>query len=663
MKRRLAVLAGVMAFVGLLVTGPASAPADASQPERQLALTSTMATTQLGDDVEIDFRIIGQADDAAIEVVVRDRLTNRADFHAGLAGLPIGTELYRSDPEPAHRFRTNSTSYRLTLPTRPIGMTAEGVYEIELLLRGANARIEDRLFLHSVIVDQPTVTTVARAPTPGLQVAVVVPLGATPGHQPDGTVRIDRAALGRWENIGEGLATTSTPMTLQVRPETIVALDAEATTDPRARALLQRLQLVAGGREILAAPFVDLDLDAWTATGLGSDIADQFGQGIATLSATFDRDIEPGPWLAPHPVQPDTLTLLAALGFDRVVLDEQTVDLGSRDDYQASDGQRFEIVDGNGIGQNAMLADELILSHLDRSANQVLNANHLLADLSLAALADQEFTRGLVVVLPDDVAISPALLEPMLAGLADHPLLEAVTLTELFSTTSAAALASDGPDGPTLQRNLRDADPAATIGLQALRNEAQNSLVSFAEVVPDGGMVFDQLRQLLLISADASLDRAAQQDYLEAVIDRVALDADAVSASAPGRVTLSSRSGIVPVTIRNDGDIPVRALLTLTSDKLRFPDGARSEQLLAPGVTELDLPVEALSSGDALLDVRLLSPDRGIELERTRVAVRSTALSGVGLVIAAIALAFLFVWWVRNLRTHKRDKRLVPLGG
>lgn len=649
-----------LALAGLLLIGGAVAPAAAAettQPERQLALIGTAPTTAIGDDVLIDFRIIGQADDAAIEVVVRDRLTDRAAFHSGLAGLPVGGELYRSERDPAHQFRTTATDYRLTLPTRSIGLTEEGVYEVELLLRGDDDRIEDRLFLHTVIVAPP------RAEPASLQVAIVVPLTATAGHQADGTVQIDRTALGRWENIGEGLATTTTPLTLQIRPETIVALGTEAPRDSRARALLQRLQLVAAEREILASPFVDLDVDAWTATGLGSDVADQYGQGIATLAATFERDITPGPWLAPTEVQPDTLTLLAALGFDRVVLEEASVDLGSRDGYQASDGQRFEIVDGNGLGQNAMLADPLIGSHLDRSANQALNANHLLADLSMVAIADRAFARGIVIVLPDEVAINPALLEPVLKGLGDHPLLTAVTLTELFATISPAALASDGPDGPTVQRNLRPTDPPATIGLQALRNEAQNALVSFADVVPNGGAVFDQLRQLLLISADAALGRSEQEDYLRAVIDRVALDANAVSASAPDRVTLSSRSGIVPVTIRNDGDVPVRALLTLTSDKLRFPDGARAEQLLLPGVTELDLEVEALSSGDALLDVRLLSPDRGIELERTRIAVRSTALSGVGLVIAAIALAFLFVWWVRNLRTHKRDKRLVPLGG
>lgn len=649
-------LAAVLIIAAALVAALLTAPVAAAQPERQLALVDTPATTLVGGDITLDFRIIGPSAGTDIEVVVRDRLADRAALHAGLAGLPVGGELYRSDRRSAHQFRTSTNDYRLTLPTATIGIEEAGVYEVELLLRGPGEQIEDRLFLHAVLVD--------RAPVDEpLRVAIVVPLTAEPGHRADGTMAIDRTALNRWENIGEGLAISATPLTLQIRPEAIVALDAEAEVDPRARALLQRLQLVAAGREVLAAPFVDLDVDAWTAAGLTSDVADQYGHGIATLNTTFDREITPGPWLAAHDVQPDTITLLAALGFDGVVLDERSVDLGTREGYQASDGQRFEIVDGNGLGQNAMLADDLIRSHLDRSANQMLNANNLLADLSMVALADRSFARGIVVVLPDDVAVSPRLLEPVLRVLDDHALLTPVTLSELFSTTSQAALASDGPEGPTVQRNLLPTDEPATIGLQTLRGEAQNSLVSFAEVVPDGGEVFDQLRQLLLISADSSLGRSEQEDYLRAVIDRVALDANAVSASAPERVTLSSRAGIVPVTIRNDGDVPVQALLALTSDKLRFPDGARSEQLLPPGVTELDVSVEALSSGDALLDVQLLSPDRGIELERTRVAVRSTALSGVGLVIAGIALAFLFVWWVRNLRTHKRDKRLVPLSG
>jgi len=636
------------------LSGASEAQAATAQPQRQLALVGGAATTTLDANVEIDFRIIGIADDTALEVVVREPLADREAFHAGLAGLPVGVELYRSDREPTLRYRMSSSDYRLALPTRSTGMTTPGVYEVELLLRGTGDRIEDRLFTHAVVVDNNR-----SASARPLAVAIVVPLTAAPSHRTDGTVELDRAALARWESIGEALASSSTALTLQVRPETIVALN--DTLDPRAGQLLQRLQLIATGREILAAPFVDLDIDRWTAAGLTSDVADQFGQGIATLSAAFDREIAPGPWLARTDVQPETVTLLAALGFDGVVLDNQTVDLGARDAYLPSDGQRFEIIDGNGLGQDAMLADELVGSHLNRSANQRLNANHLLADLSTVALADRSFDRGIIVVLPDDAVISPAFLEPLLAGLNNHPLLTPTTLTELFATVSPAVLASDGPDGPAVQRNLVATEPPSSIGLQALRNEAQNQLVSFSDVVPNGGAVFDQLRQQLLISADASLTRDQQEAYLRAVLDRVALDADAVSTSAPERVTLSSRTGVVPVTFRNDGDVPVRALLTLTSDKLRFPDGARSEQVLAPGVTELDLAVEALSSGDALLDVRLLSPDRGIELGRTRIAVRSTALSGVGLVIAAVALAFLFVWWIRNLRTQERDKRLVPL--
>lgn len=132
-----------------------------------------------------------------------------------------------------------------------------------------------------------------------------------------------------------------------------------------------------------------------------------------------------------------------------------------------------------------------------------------------------------------------------------------------------------------------------------------------------------------------------------------------VRAQEPQRFTLTSRAATIPITLVNEGDAAVDVIVALSSDKLSFPAGGQIALRLGPGLNSLDVDVEARTTGDSLVVVRVLSADGTTELDRTRLTVRSTALSGVGIAIAVVALAFLSTWWVRNHRDLRRDRRLV----
>jgi hypothetical protein len=113
------------------------------------------------------------------------------------------------------------------------------------------------------------------------------------------------------------------------------------------------------------------------------------------------------------------------------------------------------------------------------------------------------------------------------------------------------------------------------------------------------------------------------------------------------------------VVIENGMGRNVSLLVSMSSEKLEFPDGDSVIVDIPPGVHEISLDVSARTSGDSVLDLTLSSPDRGIALDSTRVTVRSTALSGLGLIIAGIALLFLLVWWVRTRRSRRPNRRLI----
>jgi hypothetical protein len=54
-----------------------------------------------------------------------------------------------------------------------------------------------------------------------------------------------------------------------------------------------------------------------------------------------------------------------------------------------------------------------------------------------------------------------------------------------------------------------------------------------------------------------------------------------------------------------------------------------------------------------------VSPDGERRLSTSRYTVRSTAVSGAGLVLSLGAGAFLVVWWARHWRRTRRSARLV----
>jgi hypothetical protein len=61
------------------------------------------------------------------------------------------------------------------------------------------------------------------------------------------------------------------------------------------------------------------------------------------------------------------------------------------------------------------------------------------------------------------------------------------------------------------------------------------------------------------------------------------------------------------------------------------------------------------------LEVTLWTPDGSQLLAHNRDTVRSTAVSGVGVILIVLAIVSLAVWWIRDLHHGRRARRLVPV--
>jgi hypothetical protein len=116
-------------------------------------------------------------------------------------------------------------------------------------------------------------------------------------------------------------------------------------------------------------------------------------------------------------------------------------------------------------------------------------------------------------------------------------------------------------------------------------------------------------------------------------------------------------------------------LLSLTSEQLSFvvvhfgnvgscrpvnPGSEDCQLTLSRSTTTLQVPVIVRTSGAFPLALQLATPSGSEEIAAGTDTVRSTAISGVGLILMVSAALFLAVWWARNARHGRRARRLVP---
>ena len=169
----------------------------------------------------------------------------------------------------------------------------------------------------------------------------------------------------------------------------------------------------------------------------------------------------------------------------------------------------------------------------------------------------------------------------------------------------------------------------------------------------------EQLRhQLLLTPATRFPDTgpAASRVRLATIAAGVGSVAGGVTTPASRTVQLTARRAPIPISIENESGRSVRIRISLESQKLQFPNGAEQTVELAPGNTTTTFDVEARTSGTFPVLMTMSSPDRSLDLQRARYTVRSSAVSGVGLLLTSGAALFLAAWWLLHWRRSRRSQ-------
>lgn len=638
------VLVLVTALVAPLLGGPAAAR-QADDPLRP-DVESVTAFVEPGGLFELTFSTVGIPADARVEVAVRDRVLSRSEFALSIDGERLRATRFSLPAAPLESFRETAELARVALRLGPgdgqVRLPQEGVYPVEVRILDAAGERIGGLITHLVALGEP-----GDDPRP-LAVALVVEVGLPPALQPDGSRTVVSRDSGRIARVLEAVAANpDVPLSIAARPETVDALQRDE--DANANAAIVALRDAVPGRQVIALPFADVDVAALVAAGMGDELDLQLERGRATLAEVLAVQPDPRVWLGGPTLDEAAVAALSDRGRAAFVVDE-----GRVDDVDEGLGLSLTRTFGlplPGPPPEAAKADPVLSFRILDGADPDLAAQTVLAELAVLSLEQPAVDRGVVIRPPNGELPAVETLELVLDALAEpNELLTPVTLDQLFVQVEPI---------PGAEPALRP-EPAADLGGFALElGKTRALLASFETMTGPLATRTAPIRALLNTASHRGLDGADRRAYLDAAQRAVAAELAAVTVSDARTVTLTARSGSIPLTLRNESGIPLNVRVRLDSPRLEFPDGDELDLTLTGEITRIDVAVRTRGSGSFPLRIEIASPDERIELAETSVTIRSTAVSGVGIVLSIGAIVVLALWWIRDWHNGRRDRRLV----
>lgn len=528
-------------------------------------------------------------------------------------------------------------------------IVSPGVHPVVISLLGEGGEVLDEV--RTPVVRLPD----GDDPWPAPDLAVLLDVAAPASLEPDGSRSLPAATLGRLVHVGSLLAAhPDLDLTVAAVPDTVDAL--AATDDPAAVLLLERLS----GRDVLAAPYVRLPLQELVAHSLDGLVAPLVDRGTAVLADRLATEPRRTLWDTDAAVGDRGGLILEELGFSRVVVPSRPPAATSTDDPPP-------LVDAGPVPVAAtgpvlgLVVDAALSRELAGSLRPGADAAHVeLARFLLRPAEDDpdedDDERATVLVrpglLPSDSVLSGLL------GLLDDP----DAPVGVGGIDLVDARPDDIDDDPDL---LRWAPPTdADLGEVGRRVLVSAGRLDTFESMTGASPRTDDLRLQVATAIGTATAPPAREAAVAAVEEALGTAFEAIHLSGQTNLNLTSRQGTLPVTVQNANPFPVDVVLRVRSERLSFPDGEgpRAEAVtlrltVDPNdLRRVDVPVEARATGSVPVFVELWSPDDSIQLDAQQLNVRSTAVSGAGLVISLGALAVLLAWWLRHSRATRRSR-------
>ena len=675
-----------MLVLATLVVAVGGASIDTAQaqtapaPDNDIVLTSQTAWVGGGGTANPDLHLglkITAANPATttLQVSVFRRLVNRSDFDASLDGK-IRTALTHAFDQVALNKLTVDASgaYQVDVPVNPLveepgvgllSIQVPGVYPVQVVTLDRSNRILARLTTHLLFTGKATAKQ-----TP-LDVALLAPVHAAPAIGKDGKpAKVTEAKSAALASEADAVAAhPGVPVTLTPTPETLEALASGTEVD---KASLAKLAGAVQGTadRVVAAPYVSVNVATMNAVGLDAELSAQITRGSAVIGSTLHVTPSLQTWVEQGALSVSGIDDLYGRGVRQLVVDGTSLSPVAGTATAATLAQPFELAGRDGHRVAAVATDAGLQAHFTNGPTQVLAAHQLLADLAMIQQEAPNATRGVVVAIPDTWPVNPEFLSAVLDGLQGSPMVTPVTVGRLFTDVGPA----QAQRGATLVRSLAfPQPPGPTISDAPAIRAARAAITGVASVAPAEPALSDDAQRQLLIAQSADVADRQRPAQVAAATKLVTDVRDLVHLPANESITLTARKGSIPITLASNAPYTARVRIRLSSQKLAFhgigvvggscQPGASAETCVVDlhnENTTLKVPVQARTAGVYPLKIELMSPDGSVALATAQYTVRSTAASGVGIVLSIGAALLLVLWWGRDLHHGRRARQLVP---
>ena len=484
-----------------------------------------------------------------------------------------------------------------------------------------------------------------------ISLAFIFQINAKPPLQHDGTYIIDREAITQITNLVETLKNNpEIKITISLPPATLSSLS--QSKNPKDELLLLDIKNLAKTQlHIISSPFVTSDPEAWRLIDRFETYNDLLNRGDRQLTNQLQIEPDRSFSFVANSAVIETLDALNKVGIKTFITEFSHIDPTPENkidpfiSLQGDNGKVFKV----------FILDDTINFYLNKLENKNSDMQFLLGDLSLIAMDENKEEKNLIVKIPND--LSGNLLNQFLTTLQNFPKINIKALPALVDHAEKSQKV-DKTKYVLWNKSPQDISTRAPN-----QNLAKAAIRAYSEVIGKPHPNTSFLYELLDTTSASELNENDTSKYFTTIYEEIVKVIDGFTSPENQNVRLTSRKAEIPFTLQNSLNHDANVVLILQSDgRISFPAGQTLEVKLNPGTNKIKIPVSSRASGDSQIRIGIRSPDKEhlLQLDSNTLLIRTTRLSGVGILLFVSAVFFLAFWWLRSrrLRSNHRQEEI-----
>ena len=474
-----------------------------------------------------------------------------------------------------------------------------------------------------------------------ISLAFIFEINAKPPLQHDGTYIIDREAITQLTNLVETLKNNpEIKITISLPPATLSSLS--QSKNPKDELLLLDIKNLAKTQlHIISSPFVTSDPEAWRLIDRFETYNDLLNRGDRQITNQLQIEPDRSFSFVANSAVIETLDALNKVGIKTFITEFSHIDPTPENkidpfiSLQGDNGKVFKV----------FILDDTINFYLNKLDNKNSDMQFLLGDLSLIAMDENKEEKNLIVKIPND--LSGNLLNQFLTTLQNFPKINIKALPALVDHAEKSQKV-DKTKYVLWNKSPQDISTRAPN-----QNLAKAAIRAYSEVIGKPHPNTSFLYELLDTTSASELNENDTSKYFTTIYEEIVKVIDGFTSPENQNVRLTSRKAELPFTLQNNLNHDANVVLILQSDgRISFPAGQTLEVKLNPGTNKIKIPVSSRASGDSQIRIGVRSPDKEhlLQLDSNSLLIRTTRLSGVGILLFVSAVFFLAFWWLRSRR-------------